>query len=695
MYQADYGKAQRTVKRLVLVLMLVLACVLLSGCYTDLDRAFDNDPNLNLNQGSNFETVITNTPSVTNSPTPSPTTAPTETPQPQTTQNAADWGDFWNTTQQPDQPTNVVTSAPNSSGIINNGGSSVITQNITPTTNPQGGQTFPNQGNSGSTPIVNTGSNNGSTPIVNTGSNNGSTPIVNNGGSSSNNGGSSSNNGGSSSSNNGGSSSSNGGSSSNNGGSSSNNGGSSSSSTVLKQGSKGTEVSNLQKRLKELKYYTGSVDGDYGAGTVSAVKEFQKNNNLTADGKAGQKTLEVLYSYYAVPKTSTGSDNGGGGTSSKPSSGNSGSSSGGSSSNNGGSSSGGSSGNTNSNANSYTNGETNTYLKAGSTGAQVKIMQNRLIVLGYLSGTANGKFETTTEEAVKAFQKRHNMYADGIAGPDTLTKLYSSSARKADSVVANLGSLKENDNGAGVRALQRNLRTLGYYTGNIDGDYGPGTLAAVTAFQAANGLTADGIAGNSTQGAILVAINGGNSGSSGSGAGSGSGSGSGNNGSTSPVTYGSTATSNGYSTVSSTNGNSANITAVQSALSAKGYYSGSLDGKFGSGTQKAVEEFQRAQGLRVTGMAGPSTQRLLYGGTAASGSYKKLEKGSTGSAVKSLQYALYELKYYDGNITGSYDDATESAVMLFQDCNGLEIDGIAGQKTQQTLFSSSAKPCTK
>ena len=291
-----------------------------------------------------------------------------------------------------------------------------------------------------------------------------------------------------------------------------------------------------------------------------------------------------------------------------------------------------------------------------------------------------------------AFQKRHNIYADGIAGPDTLTKLYSSSAKKAESVVAELGSLKEGSQGAAVRALQRNLRTLGYYTGSIDGDYGAGTLAAVTAFQAANGLTADGIAGVATQNAILIAIHGD---SSSTGSGSGNGSQSGNNGSTSPVTYGSTATSNGYTTVSSTSGNSANITAVQSALSAKGYYSGSLDGKYGSGTEKAVQDFQRAQGLRVTGMAGPSTQRLLYGGTAAEGSYSKLERGSSGSKVKTLQYALYELKYYDGNITGNYDEATEAAVMLFQDCNGLEIDGIAGQKTQQLLYSSSVKPCTK
>lgn len=92
-------------------------------------------------------------------------------------------------------------------------------------------------------------------------------------------------------------------------------------------------------------------------------------------------------------------------------------------------------------------------------------------------------------------------------------------------------------------------------------------------------------------------------------------------------------------------------------------------------------------------MAGPTTQRLLYGGTGESGSYSKLKVGSSGSAVKKLQYALYELKYYDGDITGKYDELTESAVMTFQQVNGLDMDGVAGQQTQQRLFSSNAIPC--
>ena len=163
--------------------------------------------------------------------------------------------------------------------------------------------------------------------------------------------------------------------------------------------------------------------------------------------------------------------------------------------------------------------------------------------------------------------------------------------------------------------------------------------------------------------------------------------------SSSPDNYGKTASSNGYTTIT-TGSSSSNVTALQSALQATGYYSGSVDGSYGSGTEAAVEAYQRAAGLRVTGMAGPTTQRLLYGGTSESGSYSKLEVGSTGSAVKRLQYALYELKYYDGDISGTYDTVTENAVMIFQELNGLSIDGVAGQQTQQKLFSSNAVPCS-
>ncbi len=64
--------------------------------------------------------------------------------------------------------------------------------------------------------------------------------------------------------------------------------------TLSKLGSRGNEVRSIQKKLKELGYYKGSVDGIYGVNTQSAVKKFQKNCGLKVDGIAGSKTLLYL-----------------------------------------------------------------------------------------------------------------------------------------------------------------------------------------------------------------------------------------------------------------------------------------------------------------------------------------------------------------------------------------------------------------
>lgn len=430
----------------------------------------------------------------------------------------------------------------------------------------------------------------------------------------------------------------------------------------LKVGSTGSDVKRLQQQLKTLGYYTGSVDGDFGAGTEAAVKAFQERNGLSADGKAGKYTLDKLYSGNAkkaatptaTPKKSSSSSS----SSSKPSS---------------------SSSNVSS---AYTNGETDIYLRLGSSGKQVKTMQNRLIVLGYLTGEADGEFGSATEDAVAAFQKRNGLENDGVAGPTTLTRLYSSSAKTTSSPAGHLGSLRPGAQGDAVRSLQRDLRSIGYYHGSVDGDYGDGTTAAVTAFQKAYGLTADGIAGKTTLNKIESVLNGGQTTSSSSSS----------SNKEDPTVYGKTASSNGYSSLSASNGSSSNIRNLQSVLNSHGYYSGSVDGSYGSGTESAVKAYQKAAGLRVTGVAGPTTQRMLFGGAKETGSYSKLEIGSSGSAVKRLQYALYELKYYDGDIDGSYQSETYNAVLRFQEINGLYVDGIAGQDTQRKLFSSYAVP---
>lgn len=63
---------------------------------------------------------------------------------------------------------------------------------------------------------------------------------------------------------------------------------------LSKIGSRGSEVTNIQTRLKNWGYYSGSVDGIYGWRTSNAVKEFQRKNGLTPDGIAGPATLAKI-----------------------------------------------------------------------------------------------------------------------------------------------------------------------------------------------------------------------------------------------------------------------------------------------------------------------------------------------------------------------------------------------------------------
>jgi peptidoglycan hydrolase-like protein with peptidoglycan-binding domain len=70
--------------------------------------------------------------------------------------------------------------------------------------------------------------------------------------------------------------------------------------TSLKVGSTGSEVVNVQKRLIDLKYLTGTADGIYGPRTFLAVKEFQSKNKLDTDGIAGKLTITMLNSSSAA-----------------------------------------------------------------------------------------------------------------------------------------------------------------------------------------------------------------------------------------------------------------------------------------------------------------------------------------------------------------------------------------------------------
>ncbi len=232
------------------------------------------------------------------------------------------------------------------------------------------------------------------------------------------------------------------------------------------------EVRALQRRLKELGWYSGSVDGDFGPATLEAVKGFQRANGLTVDGKAGEKTLEKLRSAKAVSKKTATAKSSSTKVTVKPTA----------------------------KPTATPNLSKDYYLEKGSSGKKVKTLQNRLIELGYLSGKATGEYDSATRAAVLAFQKSYKeLWDDGVAGPQTLKLLYSKNARKSSSVVASTGeTLQLGSSGSAVRSLQKRLKELGYFSSSIDGDYGDLTENAVKLFQEQNGLKVDGKAGSET-----------------------------------------------------------------------------------------------------------------------------------------------------------------------------------------------------
>ncbi len=427
--------------------------------------------------------------------------------------------------------------------------------------------------------------------------------------------------------------------------------------TSLKLGSEGSEVRKMQQRLKELGYLKGSADGDFGEATEAAVRAFQKAHGLTVDGKAGTATLNKLYSSSAK-KASTATAKPTATPTARPTA-------------------------------TPDLDDLDYYLELGASGNRVRTLQNRLIELGWLEGKADGVYRHATEYAVKAFQARYNsLYDDGIAGPDTLRTLYSAGAATTRTPASSLGvAVEYGDENDVVKAMQNRLKELGYFTTTANGKFGPATKAAVIAFQTVNGLT---VSGNGTVGTINNLY-----------------SASAKNASyledeedareeedkdvaDDPVDANAIVVG-GYTTLRRGDKGSA-VKKLQQALKNQGYYSGSIDSAYGSEVQSAVKTFQKQNGMKADGVAGPATQIILYGATASSADTSTtLKKESTGTAVRNLQYVLYELGYYDGSITGHYGDLTADAVRAFQIANDLDtVDGVAGKETLKVLYSGQA-----
>lgn len=151
----------------------------------------------------------------------------------------------------------------------------------------------------------------------------------------------------------------------------------------LSWGSKGSEVRQIQQRLKNWGYYKGSVDGVFGAETYRAVVNFQKKNGLKVDGKVGTQTRRAIGITTSTPVSAYDS--------------------------------------------------------------VVKAAQQKLKQWGYYDGSVDGIYGSKTYSAVTKFQRKNGLNVDGIIGPNTRSALGISSKVTSKAYTSTSRGVSRND----------------------------------------------------------------------------------------------------------------------------------------------------------------------------------------------------------------------------------------------------------
>lgn len=421
--------------------------------------------------------------------------------------------------------------------------------------------------------------------------------------------------------------------------------------TELKNGSEGAAVTALQSALAELGYLEEEdVDGKFGSKTEDALKVFQKRNGLTQDGIASQDLQLKLYE--DTPKDTRG-------------------------------------------YRQYVRTVppvAGAVIREKSKGEPVTKLQTRLKELGYYEGELTGVCDENTVAAIKLFEGKHGLVADGEMSAADQQVLYGATAMEASVVVTPsptptvqppTKTLRPGDKDEEVKLLQQRLKDLGYYTGNITGVYNNATTEAVKAFQKKSSLEEDGVLGPITR-TVLYGVN--------------------------AIYAVPTAIPVSTPTPTTTPLTPENVIVIragsmgevvrrlQARLQELGYYTSRLDGVYLTDDIEAVRAFQSANGLKVDGKAGYETQTALYNDSAIRGNanvtsgetalVNTLRYGSEGAEVTTLQNRLIALGYLAGSADGKFGRNTKSAVIAFQKANGLSADGVVGEDTSAKLYAS-------
>lgn len=301
---------------------------------------------------------------------------------------------------------------------------------------------------------------------------------------------------------------------------------------ALEKGDRGPSVRSLQQKLKSAGFYQAPITQVYDSQTEDAVKHFQRTAGLDDSGIAGSATLQKLDSWHRPsaetaqvkkPIAENSQDK-------KPS------------------------------AQTVANKPHDpNYLQKGDEGEKVRSLQERLRIAGFYYGDSTGIFGPITQEAVKRFQLAYNLDADGIVGPATQKKLPPSNIGYGEDTPKQSGAQDElsmGSRGEAVRILQGELIKAGYLEGEPNGYYGPYTADAVRKFQAANSLSASGIAGPTTRAKL-------------------------------------------YSLVNTTSKSEFDVQEIQRRLQSRGFYKGPLNGVMGDDTKKAIRQAQQFYGISL------------------------------------------------------------------------------------------------
>jgi len=316
---------------------------------------------------------------------------------------------------------------------------------------------------------------------------------------------------------------------------------------TLSIGMNGEKVKELQRALRETYYYTGTIDGIFGAEVLKAVKWFQASAGLNADGKAGPRTLDALY---------------------------------------------------NRTAKIFNGGIPVRSLSQGYRGYDVYVLQMKLASLNYtLTYAKPGYYDSVTVAAVKAYQKDNGLKVDGTAGSVLRRYLWPTTVNNAEEEAKQYEgtvddpyterTLKMGKTGNDVASAQMKMKAAGYFFGTADGIFGKDTKEAVIRVQKDYNLKQDGIIGPQTW-TVIKSLNV-------SGA--------------EPTVVDDDKTAVGaYTTKLRRGSRGTQVTKLQQQLITLGYLeTGDADGKFGPKTAWAVMQFQKDQGINVDGVAGYQT----------------------------------------------------------------------------------------